>query len=291
MPLELKFVRCALCGGNDTRVKFSVRGQKPRWVWIDDVRREVAGQETVVGCRTCGLVYVNPRIEPTARLSTYSLQDEIEYFRSTRERRELAYMELVRRLPEWLGRDVRTLLDIGCGDGALLEVARQAKIESVGTEISEDLRRDVQGRIGKDAIVCADLIRLPPHQYDVVTLINVLEHLPNPNEVLEAASGLLTPGGVLLVHVPNLGGLPARLRGANWHHIEPLTHLYYFTARTLKALVSRAGLKPVGRFSLITTRGLIGEFQRVFVRAGLYLDNGLGVVAQSGRASNGQCVP
>lgn len=291
MSIERKFVRCALCGGNDTRVKFSVRDQKPRWVWMDDVRHEVAGQETVVECRKCGLVYVNPRIEVTARLSTYSVQDEIEYFQSTRERRELAYKDLIRRLPEWLGREVGTLLDIGCGDGALLEMARQAKIESVGTEISEDLRRAVQSRIGKDAIVCADLTRLPAHQYDVVTLINVLEHLPNPYETLEAASRLLTPGGVLLVHVPNLGGLPARLRGASWHHIDPLTHLYYFTARTLQALVARAGLKPVGRFSLITARGPLAALQGVFEKAGLYLDNGLGVVAQSGRASNGQCVP
>ncbi|MGD2148946.1 MAG: class I SAM-dependent methyltransferase [Anaerolineae bacterium] len=244
----------------------------------------------MVECGKCGLVYVSPRIAAAGRLSTYSLEDEIEYFQSTRERRELAYRDLVRRLPEWLGRDVRTLLDIGCGDGALLEVARQADIESAGTEISEVLRRAVQSRIGKDAMVCADLNRLPAHRYDVVTLINVLEHLPNPYETLQSASRLLTPGGVLLVHVPNLGGLPARLRGANWHHVEPLTHLYYFTARTLKALMARAGLKPVGRFSLITARGLLAELQGVVQKAGLYLDNGLGVVAQPGRANNGQCV-
>ena len=290
MSIELKPVRCALCGGNDTRVRFRVRSQTPRWVWVDDVRYEVTGQETVVECRKCGLVYVSPRIAASARLSTYSLQDEMEYFRRTRERRELAYKDLVLRLPEWLGRDVHTLLDIGCGDGALLEVARQARIEGVGTEISEGLRRDVQSRIGKDAIVCADLTRLPAHQYDVVTLINVLEHLPNPYEILQSASRLLTPGGILLVHVPNLGGLPARLRGASWRHIEPLTHLTYFTARTLKALVARAGLKPVDRFSLITARGLLAQLQGVFEKAGLYVDNGLGVVAQSGRISDGQRV-
>jgi 2-polyprenyl-3-methyl-5-hydroxy-6-metoxy-1,4-benzoquinol methylase len=236
--------------------------------------------ETIVACKSCGLVYVNPRLAPDAGLVTYSADQEKAYFYRTLERRKAAYRELIDRIPRWLGGQARTLLDVGCGDGALIEVARQAGIRSEGSEVSEELIQLVQERLGEGSIVRRPLSELPQAQYDVITLINVLEHVRDPRDMLVTCARLLRPGGILVVHVPNWGGVPARLRGARWRQMEPLVHLYYFTRRTLEALMRVSGLEPAGRFNLVVSRGLRGSMQRLLGSVGLYLDNGLGLVAR-----------
>jgi 2-polyprenyl-3-methyl-5-hydroxy-6-metoxy-1,4-benzoquinol methylase len=282
LNLKREWVRCALCGRDDTKVKFKIRSRDSKLssVWVNGIQHQIDDTEIIVICRACGLVYVNPRLASGPDIATYSIEQELAYFEGSRDVRLSAYRDLVRRLPHWLGRDVQTLLDVGCGDGVLVEVARQAGIESMGSEISDTLIRLVRERLGEEAIIPGDLAELPVAQYDVITLINVLEHLRNPGKMLETSNRLLKPGGITLVHVPNLGGLPAKLYGARWHQIEPLEHFYYFTAKTLRALMRKAELEPVGRFSLIVSKGLRGKAQCFLGGMGVYLDSGLGIVAR-----------
>jgi len=252
-------------------------------IWVNETPYEVCGPEHIVTCRTCGMVYVNPRIVSHPAISAYSTEQELHYFRATREGRERAYVSLLSRLPRWCQRPpvpIQSLLDIGCGDGVLLELARQYGWQSAGTEIREPLVRMVRESYGYDAIVGSDLHTLPASSYDVVALINVLEHVPEPRVMLRDIARLLRPGGVVLLHVPNLGGLPARLKGPRWHQIEPLGHLCYFTEKTLGAMLHSAGLHPVGRFSLVMAGGIKGMAQLLLDAAGIYLDNGLGIVAR-----------
>ena len=281
--IEHEYVRCNLCGKDDARTKFAIRTRETRHssVWVNDTQCLVDLEEIVVACRQCGLVYVNPRPVSDPGIAAYSADQESAYFWGTREGRLAAYEDLVLRIPAWLGRNAQTLLDIGCGDGVLLEVAGQAGIRCVGSEVSDELIHLGQKRLGADAVVSGNLARLPDAHYDVITLINVLEHLGDPYQMLNTCARLLRTGGILLVHVPNLGGVPARLRGVRWHHIEPLEHLYYFTACTLEALLRKAELEPIGRFNLLTSTGLRSAIQRALGKAHVHLDNGLGIVARS----------
>jgi hypothetical protein len=82
------------------------------------------------------------------------------------------------------------------------------------------------------------------------------------------------------VHVPNFGGLPSRIRGAQWHQIEPLEHFYYYTAATLKSLFYKTGYQSGERFSLVTYSGMRGISQILLERVGVHIDNGLGLVAR-----------
>ena len=280
--LRYEYVHCALCGEDNTKVKYKIRARdsKLSGVWINGLWHQSDNVETIVACKTCGLVYVNPRLSPSPDVATYSTEQELAYFDRSREFRLLAYRSLIRRLSLWLGRDAQTLLDIGCGDGVLVEAARETGIESAGTEISDMLISVVRGRLGEGAIISGNLADLPADYYDVITIINVLEHLRDPAEMLKASARLLKSDGILLAHTPNLGGLPARLYGAAWYHVEPLEHFYYFTARTLMMLMQKVGLRPIGRFNLVTSKGLKGKVQHALGKMGIYLDNGLGIIAQ-----------
>jgi 2-polyprenyl-3-methyl-5-hydroxy-6-metoxy-1,4-benzoquinol methylase len=282
LSIKREYVRCALCGEDRTRVRYTIDIQSRQ---LSQVRwrgqeYQLQGDETIVQCAVCGLVYVNPRLPVDADMMPYTIEHELAYFQATRAQRQVAYRALLAQLAGWVGAPVRTLLDIGCGDGVLLEEAHRVGIASTGTEISAVLLRLVRERLGNAVTVTDDLEALPSAHYDVVTLLNVLEHATDPLALVDIALQRLRPGGILLVHVPNLHGLPARLRGARWQHIEPLGHLYYFSPRTLGMLLAKAGLQPLGRFNLVVAQGIRASLQRGLGALGLYLDNGLGMVAR-----------
>lgn len=281
LELKREYIRCALCDEDNTVVKFRINPSRLQLssVWIDNIHHPLSETETIVTCQTCGLVYVNPRLAPMPGLATYSPEQEKTYFEQSRDIRKKAYRRLIQQLPVWLGRRPQTLLDIGCGDGILLEAAQQAGIKSIGSEISQELIDLVRERLGPAAITSVNLAGLPEAGYDVITLINVIEHLRSPKEILQISARLLKSNGILLVHTPNLGGLPAKLAGAGWHHLEPLEHFYYFTMQTLSTLMRQAGFEPVGRFNLVTSTGPRAKLHKLLGKLGIYMDNGLGIVA------------
>lgn len=280
--LQREYVHCAICGGDDTREIFKVDLQKKSLsaVLINGQPVELTEHETIVRCRNCGLQYVNPRWQSFPGLSTYTLAHEQEYFARSYAVRSRAYGQLVRRFPQWLGREAHTLLDVGSGDGVLLEIASTLGLRVLGLETSQALIADSRKRLGEQAVGDIDITELPAAQFDVVTLINVIEHLREPRLMLAAAARVLVPDGIIVLHTPNAGGVPARLRGAQWHQIEPLEHLYYFTGQTLGCLLERTGFEPIGRFNISVSSGLALQVHHLLERLGIYLDNGLGMVAR-----------
>ncbi|HKB23770.1 MAG TPA: class I SAM-dependent methyltransferase, partial [Methylomirabilota bacterium] len=80
-----------------------------------------------------------------------------------------------------------------------------------------------------------------PARFDVVTAFHVLEHVPDPVAVLRRMLGWLAPGGLLIVEVPNAGGLGATLFGGAWSGLELPRHLSHFTPVTLERAVRLAG--------------------------------------------------
>lgn len=274
-------VRCDLCGSERAhpRLTIDLDSVALSTVWIEGVAHRLGGRETLVECEDCGLVYVNPRLVEIPGLALYSYEQEKAYFDATRAHRTRAYSEIWRQVPRWLGQSPRSLLDIGCGDGVLLDIARQSGADIMGLEVSAPLIHEVRQRLGQ-VVWELETAPLTEASFDVVALLNVIEHLRSPRRMLEAASRWVRPGGVVLVHVPNFGGWPARWSGARWHQIEPLEHFYYFTPQTLTRLLQTIGLNPAGRFNLITSVGWRAHLQRWMARLGLYIDNGLGIAAR-----------
>lgn len=271
-------VSCALCGADDARVLFSGMGRKRLYVYRGEQRLAVAGRERLVRCRRCGLVYVDPQRQFGAGLATYPATEEAAYFAQTRAARLMGAEQLLRRVEALLPARGR-LLDIGCGDGALLTVAQRRGWDVAGLEPSARLveqlatgelaGRVVQGR--------AEELRPAYSQVDVIVLLNVLEHLSAPREALLRISGLLNPGGLLAVHVPNWAW--GRWFGRRWVQFEPLDHLYYFDPRTLRAMLLSVGLQPIVRFSLPGLSPWKAQVQRMLNGVRLWPGAGLGLLA------------
>jgi len=110
--------------------------------------------------------------------------------------------------------------------------------------------------------------RLPAAAFDVVTLWHVLEHVPDARSCLECARQCLKPDGRLIVAVPNIDSLEARLGGAHWFHLDLPRHQSHFSLRTLERLLADVGFTPVmtKRFSL--EYGPYGMLQTLLNRMG-----------------------
>jgi methionine biosynthesis protein MetW len=144
------------------------------------------------------------------------------------------------------------ILDVGCADGYVMELLRAQKAcTCVGIEVgpaAATARRAGFEVVDEPAPEAFAVARMHG-PFDHVIFADVLEHMADPQPVLQAAASLLSPGGSVLVSVPNVAFLPARLRllRGRWDYEETgifdATHLRFFTVETARALLVDAGLR------------------------------------------------
>jgi 2-polyprenyl-3-methyl-5-hydroxy-6-metoxy-1,4-benzoquinol methylase len=152
-----------------------------------------------------------------------------------------------RRLEELVGgfdddRRLNRWLDVGCGAGALLEAARWREWQVTGTEIAEPATEAARAR-GLD-VRSGELgeLDLAERSFDVVSMVEVLEHVPDVSALLTESRRLLRPGGALYVTTPHARGISGRLLGMRWSVVSPPEHLQLFSARGLRIALASAGL-------------------------------------------------
>lgn len=263
---------CFLCGSADA---------DPVWT-TPDRALGVAGIYTVVRCRDCGFLYQRPRVpdekladcypdhyprhqEPSPRVpfkgsrrrvsaAHWALATGLGYcaFRDrqvgliTRLRGRLLLRRLRWDCPPWIGQG--QYLDVGCGSGGSLGVARALGWRVAGIEPDETAAE--RARRFTDELYVGDALSAPfaPGRFDVVTALHVVEHVPDPVRVVRRMLGWLAPGGLLIIEVPNAGGLGARLFGRAWSGLELPRHLSHFSPETLRRAVERAGGRVLWRW-------------------------------------------
>jgi 2-polyprenyl-3-methyl-5-hydroxy-6-metoxy-1,4-benzoquinol methylase len=140
-----------------------------------------------------------------------------------------------------------SLLDIGCGWGHLLKLARDMGYSVVGIEQHVPLAEGAREKFGLNILegTFPDSRLQPP--FDIITISHVVEHLPDPNFMLSTAAGLLKDGGILAVASPNYNSLMRRLRGTKWKALMPWGHIWQLTGDSIASLLSKQGLEIVAK--------------------------------------------
>ena len=138
----------------------------------------------------------------------------------------------------------REVLDVGCGLGQFVEVANRSGWIAEGLELSREAV-DFACRQGLPVQELDFLsAAIKPNSYDLVTLFEVIEHVPNPAEFLYRAGKVVRPGGLVCLTTPNFASAGRYLLGEDWKVVDS-GHLTYFTPPTLRALVEKTGLFEV----------------------------------------------
>lgn len=135
------------------------------------------------------------------------------------------------------------LLELGCAYGFFLAAAKP-HFDVTGIEISADAA--AHGRsLGLNVITgAADetmLSGLAP--FDVIVLLDVIEHLPDPLGTLALCERHLAPGGIIVIATGDFGSWPARIAGARWRLMTPPQHLWFFTQASMRGMAASLGLR------------------------------------------------
>jgi 2-polyprenyl-3-methyl-5-hydroxy-6-metoxy-1,4-benzoquinol methylase/predicted RNA-binding Zn-ribbon protein involved in translation (DUF1610 family) len=203
-------------------------------------------------CSECSFVYLNPQLTQDAIRDVYNDRDLREFFF-----KELLLPHVERdQRPEFETRlsELRTLvraanprlLDIGCAAGLFLSLAEKRGFRGEGLELNElyiDYIKTQRPLTVHQKLL--EEMHYPDSSFDVVTLWDVLEHLPKPVETLQEISRIVTRGGVLALTTINHACINERLLKDRWRYYMPPDHLCSFTPALLKWILKRSGFTTV----------------------------------------------
>jgi SAM-dependent methyltransferase len=236
--VELQPYPCDFCGSAAARTVHSKRG------------RLVQETFSIVRCRSCGHVRVSPRLTDAHIPDLYDddyyhgrgFDRTVDYSRAaqTDYRNSAIVHAIIETVAQAVSPGARTL-DVGCGLGDLVLGMRDRGFESYGTDSAPYAQHILDQR---NVPTLRD-IETEPQKYqatfDLVTCIEVIEHVTSPTEFLAHVKEWLRPGGLLFVLTGNwnverfVPGTP---------YVMPEGHIHYFTPPMLKAFFEKAGLEP-----------------------------------------------
>lgn len=240
--LTLVAARCCVCDHDNAA---------PLGVGVDFEYRTSDDSFLAVQCKTCGVVYLNPRPAESELRRIYP--DTYHAFQFDAERFGLVYavrrrLEARRllRVGGALPPDAR-ILDVGCGDGFHLALLRDFGPRGWRLEGLDADERAARAAEKKGLTVHRARLEdgtLPEASYDLVLMIQTIEHLPDPAGALASARRLLVPGGRLFVVTDNTDSFDFGLaKSRHWGGYHFPRHFYLFNARAMRMLAARVGLE------------------------------------------------
>jgi len=201
---------------------------------------------TIMRCVKCGVGITSPF--PTAETlaasntSIYTVDQRVMAYLSRRKYFEKRYAGYVKQIKAFKASG--RLLDIGCNIGLFLHVAQQQGFDVEGVELNKACAE--YGNSNLNIAIHTDYlgsIGFQDESFDVVTMFDVLEHIPDLHGVMKEVQRILKKDGLLVVQSPNIDSLMSRLTKAKWNWLTPPDHVYHFTPATLSSCIERHGFE------------------------------------------------
>ena len=213
----------------------------------------------IMDCDTCGFIHLNPipsnEILEEFYKENYFTNHKPNYIKTDFEENQfqrIAFSERERIFKKKT--PGKSILDIGCGTGVFLNFLKAKGWKTYGVEPSI-----VAGEIAKkkgNNIFIGDVSqfkKINNEKFDIVSLKNVLEHVDNPNKVLDYAISFLNENGLLFIEVPNdysfIQKLGVKILGSHKNWISAPDHINYFNFKSLRKLLEKKELRIYYRFT------------------------------------------
>lgn len=241
---SLEYIRCNLCGSTEC---ISIYKGIPEEKSADAVinyksSSNAIGNDNVVKCKKCGLVYVNPRLKEEVIVGGYS-EGSDETFVSQTKGREITFGRSLKVIEGYSKKG--KILDVGTAGGSFLHVAKEKGWKVYGVEPNKWLcdwgKKNYEIDIKQGTMFDQHYRN---NEFNVVTLWDVLEHVSDPKKTLIECNRVLKKDGLLVVNYPDFGSWIARIMGKRWVFLLTV-HLFYFTPKTMKRLLDVTGFEMV----------------------------------------------
>jgi 2-polyprenyl-3-methyl-5-hydroxy-6-metoxy-1,4-benzoquinol methylase len=230
---------------------------------------------SLMRCRQCGCVYTDPRPAPEELSRFYPPA----YYGGSDGQRFRGGLEKVvhlfrRRLADRVSCQFPgggRVLEVGSGRGTLLAELAKRGWQAVGTEYSTALAEASLNNLGVTVFPTPDLrqCQFESGSFNAVICYHVVEHLTAPLETLTEIRRIIHPDGLLIVAVPNFGGLIARLTQRHWFALDVPRHLHHFTPASLTTALHQARFEISQRSTLSLEQDVFGFAQSCLNMAGL----------------------
>ena len=234
---ELFQEECLICGGKN----------------IHDLKKFEKHQ--LLKCSSCGFVFMK-KIPSFEELKAYYSVYAYEYEKEISEATKMSIVDLLDSFEKY--RVNNKMLDIGCGEGWILGLAKKRGWDVFGTEISQKAieicnRKGIKIYPGVLAPENVD-----EKNFDVIISSETIEHINNPVKEVCGMNSLLRTGGLHYITTPNFNSYLRRFLGADYDIISYPEHLSYYTKSTLNKLLSQSNFSKV---KLLTTGISITRYQ------------------------------
>lgn len=237
-PLErIKFDGCPLCASKNTALH-----AKADCTWHQMYVPEVGPEITWLRCGDCSHVFTDGYFSEQQLAAVFTKAHANQLPGHDLERGRAISARMVERVAQYVKSG--NWLDVGFGDGSLLMTAQEFGFNPIGI----DLRNAAVEKLEQFGIEahCSDLLQYKPdRQFAVISMADVLEHTPDPAEMLKAARWQMQSNGILFVSCPNMDTAAWRNlsnSGQNpyWGEVE---HYHNFSRRRLVQLLNDCGFE------------------------------------------------
>ena len=175
--------------------------------------------------------------------ANYSYYDERKYVKFN----NYVWVSRLKNISKFISKPAK-FLDIGCAFGGFVEAAKNFGYDSSGIDVSK-YAVNIAKKNGLN-VENTDLEnifknkKIKKNHYDIITLIEVFEHLKNPIEAVKNLNKLLKSKGLVVLQTANFLGWQAKLAGSNYNYYLP-GHLYYYNTKNLRLLFKKFGFSKI----------------------------------------------
>ena len=230
--------KCWVCGSEQMFiVKPSNFGKKLTSIFFT-ITDDSYGMTTELSkCKKCGFIQSTEQIN----LLDYYTDLEDPAYESNRKERGMQAKKIIEKIKRY--KQKGKLLDIGAGSGMLVEQAIGLGFDAEGIEPSKWLQSKA---LEHNLPVKLGIFPNPEltENYDIITIIDVIEHVDDPVELLKSASNQLAREGIIAIVTPDVGSLVAKILKFKWWHFR-IAHVGYFDQKNLDLALQNSGFKKV----------------------------------------------
>lgn len=266
-------VPCPVCG-SDNPIVYEKFGD--RWQYTHNI------------CSDCGMVYCSPR----PKYDDDFIFEAYEFYAGEEHEIHEDYATVSERNPG-IHQDFKdiikfdtsahSILDIGCGTGTFLSVAKEYFENAYGLDVSKRMAAYVEHHLGVKVFTEKFEDLSEKNKFSTIYMSHVIEHIPDPHLWLKKAKELLRPGGILVVKVPHIMSLNKRLkvflkrirlRKGKWEPWRTPDHLFEGTISGMRRLFELNDFEILSEFSYSRKNQMSDSFlQRFFYRRLMWANN------------------